>query len=216
MNTMSSWEAETKELLNRIEREIQEIKGDAEKRLALLQEKRWALLQALDAYSEYMGSKEFEPSQGLTLSDIQNKSHREILRLIAGRNDGRLIAKNAIKLMEELNIFGDSPNSDSIVYAVLNRSPEFVKLGSGLYRLNGSKVMSKPRAQRRKREGLMQVIQKLKVRNPEMTKKQIKNYLVKHRFDFHGKNPKRAVNMAWVSLGYAKADKEEKQPIKKE
>jgi hypothetical protein len=211
MNTSSLWEAETRELLSRIEREMHEIEADSEKRLSLLQEKRWALLQTLEAYSEYMGSQEVAPSQLLNPSDIKNKSYREILRLIAERSDGRLFARNAIKLMEELNVFGDSPNADSIVYAVLNRSPEFVKLGSGLYRLNGTKIQTKAKTKRRKRRGLTQVIKELKKRDPEMTKKRVKNYLIKHQFDFQGKNPKKAINMAWTRLGYSKRAKEAHQ-----
>lgn len=207
MEAMSLWEAETRELIRRIEQEMREIEADTEKHLALLQERRWALLQALDAYAEYIGSGEVAPFRLLSPDDIKNKSHREILRLIAERNDGRLIAKSAIKMMKELNVFGDSLNADSIVYAVLNRSPEFAKLGSGLYRLNGTKIKTRATTKRHKRKGLVQIIKGLKKQKPEMTKKQIKNYLVKHQFDFQGKNPKRAINMAWTRLGYTKREK---------
>lgn len=208
MNNISSWEAQTRELLSRIEREMQEIQADSERRLAILQERRWGILQALEAYAEFVGSRQSGSPQLLSSTDIKGKSHREILRLIAGRNDGRLIARNAIKLMKESNVFGDSPNADSIVYAVLNRSPEFVKLGSGVYRLNGTQVKSQAKTKRHKRRGLKKAVKELKKKNPQMTKKEVKNYLIRHGFDFEGKNPGQAVHMAWVNLGYAKAGKQ--------
>ncbi len=206
MNTISSWEAQTRELLSRIEREMQEIQVDSERRLAILQEKQWGILQALEAYAEFIGSGQSEPPQLLSPTDIKGKSHREILHLIAERNDGRLIARNAIKLMKESNIFGDSPNADSIVYAVLNRSPEFVKLGSGVYRLNGTQVKSQAKTKRHKRRGLKQAVKELKKKNPQMTKKQAKNTLIRQGFDFQGKNPGQAVHMAWVNLGSTKKE----------
>ena len=212
MSNISSWEAQTRELLSRIEREMQEIQADTEKHMAILQEKRWGILQALEAYSEFMGSGESKLPQLLRPGDIKDKSHREILRLIAERNDGRLLAKNAIKLMKESNIFGDSPNADSIVYAVLNRSPEFVKLGRGIYRLNGTQGKKKPKISRHRPSGLKQAIKKLKKNNPEMTKREVKNYLTRHGFDFQGKNPGQAVHMAWVNLGYAKEGKQQSLP----
>ena len=42
-----------------------------------------------------------------------------------------------------------------------------------------------------------------KEKNPEMTKKQVRDTLIKHDFDFQGRKPGQAVHMAWVNLGYA-------------
>lgn len=206
MNVVNSWEAETIELINRFEREIREMQDDTSQRVSILEQKKKILEDALRVYVENAGSRLAQSIQLLSSKDVANKSYREILRLIAQRNDGILMAKTAVKLMKEANVFGNPLNADSVVYAVLKRSPDFVKIGKGVYRLNGGRKQKIHVKTRRTKSKLHQAIKELKKNNPQMTKKQVKNTLIRLGFDFQGKNAGQAVHMAWVNLGYAKKE----------
>jgi len=203
MNTISAWEAQTRELFNRVEQEIKEIQTDTERRIAILQQRKWALEEALRAYQEMMGSELTQERYSLDRRDIMNRSYREILSMIASRNNGLLIARQAIRLMKEANIFGNPFNADSVVYSILNRSQEFVRVGKGVYKLNAGVGRTKLSTQKNERaSALRQAIQELKERNPQMTKSEILNTLIKKGFDFKGKRPSSAVNMVWIKLGF--------------
>ncbi len=206
MNTMSGWEAQTRELLERVRRDKELIQSEAQKRMAALEQREWALEETLRAYQEMIGTDLRQTSQELNLKDFDGKTYREILQLIASLNDGLLIARYAITLMKKANVFGNPENADSAVYSVLNRSPEFVRVGKGVYRLNGGteKVVA-PQKVRRRREvsGLVRVVEELKAQYPHMAKRELLNELIRRRFDFRGKDPIRAMNMAWVRLGYS-------------
>lgn len=206
MAFVNSWEVQTKELLNRIEKEIRNTQIDMEKRIAKLYEEAEALQKALQIYRERMGMSQ-DSQTPLSVNDIRGKSLRQILTLIASRNNGLLVAKQAIKLMKEANLFSNPNHADSIVYSILGRSPKyFVKVSPGVYSLHHiGKVERKTRGG----SGLKQKIKELKEMNPHMTKTQVKNYLIQQGFDFQGKRPGNAVHMAWISLGYPK---DEKQP----
>jgi len=77
----------------------------------------------------------------------------------------------------------------------------------GVYRLR----KQGERVPKQKGTGLKQVVLELKTVNPDMSKKDIKQTLVKRGFDFKGKSPGRAVHLVWITLGYAKKEKEGKQ-----
>jgi hypothetical protein len=202
MNTISAWEAQTRELFNRVEQEIKEIQTDTERRIATLQQREWALEEALRAYQEMMGSELTQEHYSLDQRDIMNRSYREILNMIASRNSDLLIARQAIRLMKEANVFGNPFNADSVVYSILNRSPEFVKVGKGVYKLNAGRGRTELSTKKDERAGaLRRAIQELKERNPQMTKSEVLSTLIKKGFDFKGKRPGSAVNMVWVKFG---------------
>ena len=207
MNTISAWEAQTKELYNRVEQEIKDFQDDAEKRIAALQQRKWVLEEALRAYQEMMGSELTQERYSLDQRDITDRSYREILDLIALRNNGLLIARQAIRLMKEANVFGNPFNADSVVYSILNRSPEFVRVGKGVYKLNTSKGRTKLSTNKDEKAGtLRRAIQELKEKNPQMTKSEVLSTLIKKGFDFKGKRPSNAVNMVWVKLGFTRKE----------
>jgi hypothetical protein len=207
MNTITGWEAQTKELFSRVEQEIKEIQSDTEKRIATLQQRKWALEEALRAYQEMMGSELTQELYSLDQRDIMGRSYREILDLIALRSNGLLIARQAIRLMKEANVFGNPFNADSVVYSILNRSQEFVRVGKGVYKLNASSGKSKLSTKKEGRAGaLQQTIQELKERDPQMTKTEVLSTLIKKGFDFKGKRASSAVNMVWVKLGFARKE----------
>jgi len=203
MNTISAWEAQTRELFNRVEQEMKEIQADTEKRIAILQQRKWALEEALRAYQEMMGSELTQERYSLDRRDIMNRSYREILNMIASRNNGLLIARQAIRLMKEANVFGNPFHADSVVYSILNRSQEFVRVGKGVYKLNAGGRRTKLSTEKNEiASALRQAIQELKEKNPQMTKSEILSTLIKRGFDFRGKRPSSAVNMVWIKLGF--------------
>lgn len=208
MNTITAWEAQTKELFGRVEQEIKELQADTEKRLATLQQRKWALEEALRAYQEMMGSDLTQERYSLDQRDIIGRSYREILNLIASRNNGLLIARQAIRLMKEAIVFGNPSNADSVVYSILNRSQEFIRVGKGVYKLNANGGKTELTA--KKKDGsagaLQRAIQELREKNPQMTKTEVLSTLIKKGFDFKGKRPSSAVNMVWVKLGFAKQE----------
>jgi hypothetical protein len=200
------WEIQTKELLNRIDKEIRNTQIDAEKRITKLYEKAEVLRKALQIYQDMMGMSQ-DSQTSLSINDIRGKSLRQTLTIIASRNNGLLVAKQAIKLMKEARLFSNPNHAESIVYSILGRSPKyFVKVSPGIYSL---KPVERIEQKTRGGSGLKQKIRELKQMNPQMTKAQVKDYLAEQGFDFQGKRPGNAINMAWVSLGY---HREEKQP----
>lgn len=207
MAFVNPWEIQTKELLNRIQKEIRDAQIDMEKHIAKLYEKAEVLQRALQIYQEMMGMSQDSPSL-LSPDDTQGKSLREILTLIASRNNGLLVAKQAIKLMQEAKLFSNPTHAGSIVYSILGRSPKFfVKVSPGIYSL---RHIERVKRKTRGGSGLKQKIKELREMNPQITKSQVKNYLLQHGFDFQGKRPGNAVNMAWISLGYPKEEKQSK------
>ena len=206
MAYVNPWEIQTKELLNRIEKEIRNTQIDMEKRITKLYEEAEALQKALQIYRERMGMSQ-DSQTSLSVNDIRGKSLRQTLTLIASRNNGLLVAKQAIKLMKEAKLFSNPDHAESIVYSILGRSPKyFVKVSPGIYSLQRIEGVKR---KTRGGSGLKQKIKELKEMNPQMTKAQVKSYLIQQGFDFQGKRPGNAINMAWISLGY---HKEEKQP----
>jgi len=63
-----------------------------------------------------------------------------------------------------------------------------------------------------KPSGVRQAVKELKERNPQMTKKEVVNYLIKNGFDFKGKKPINAVNISWAYLGYSQEGKQQSLP----
>lgn len=214
MSIASSWEAETRELLSRISKEIKEVRDNAERRIAELQEKAWALEQAIDTYLEMKGFTPEQEIQSLTQRDVEGKTIKEILRLIAQRNSGQLIARHAVKQMKGVDVFSNPDHADSIVYTVLKRSfPEFIKIGKGIYKLNGvQKGITSSAKENNKPSELKQAIQQLKSQFPQITKEGVKDILIERGFDFQGKKPGNSIHMAWVNMGYDKKDKQPEFP----
>ncbi len=206
MNTLSSWEAQTVELISLIGEHIKE----SQIKLDSLIEERRSLEKALQTYRQWIGSTH---AQEIKPKDFESKTLREILLLIAERNNKTVVVKDAVKLMKAAKVFGNPLHADSVVYSVLIRSPEFVKVGRGVYRMNGEQEREGKGIRKERIPGLKKAILELKAVNPDMTKQDVRDTLVKRRFDFKGKNPNKVVHILWVNLGYAKKDKKAQQSL---
>ncbi len=201
MNTLSSWEAQTIELMRLIDEEIHEVKG----RLDYLIEEKKVVEKALNTYRHRVGAKYAQSVQSIKAEEFGGKTLREMLVLIAERNDKLVVVKDAVKLLKEARVFGNPLHADSQVYSTLGRSPQFRRVGRGIFRLNGIHEQEKP-TKRHGTPGLKNALKELKQQNPQITKKEAGNILVKRGFDFGGKKPQRAVHMAWVNMGYARKE----------
>ena len=203
----SAWEAQTKELIARIEHEIEEIQAETARKIASLKKKRGALEESLLTYREMMYLADKPASRVLMAEDIRDKSQKEILRLIASRNSGLLIANQAVKLMREAGVFGNPDNASSAVYSVLKRAREFERVGQGVYKLRDwtEAAIIPPAKVKRARtvSGVRGAVKELKEKYPEMSKEEVLNTLIRNGFDFKGKKPVSAVNLAWAFLGYS-------------
>lgn len=148
MNTLSSWEAQTTELIHLIDEEVK----DSERRVNELLAERNSLVESLKIYRQRIGTQYAEAVKSLRPQDFEGKTIREMLRLIAERNDKVIVVKDATKLLKEAKVFGTPEHADSMVYSILGRSPEFVRIGRGIFRLNGAKQREK---QTVKRKGIL-------------------------------------------------------------
>jgi hypothetical protein len=136
MYSASAWEAQTRELISRIENEMQELQADTARKMAVWNRKKGALEESLVTFREMMYMQDKPVFEVLTPEDIRDKSQKDLLRLIASRNNGLLVANQAIKMMKEAGIFGNPDNASSAVYSVLKRSTkEFDRVGQGVYKL---------------------------------------------------------------------------------
>jgi hypothetical protein len=135
MDGTSAWELLTRELISRIDHDIEETQAETTRRIATLKIKRAALEESILTYREMMLISDKPGSQILTAEDVRNKSQKQILILIAGRNNGLLVANQAVKQMSEAGVFGNPENASSAIYSVLKRSPEFERVGKGIYKL---------------------------------------------------------------------------------
>jgi hypothetical protein len=203
LNTLSAWEAQTTELVRLIDEEIKE----SERKVKELLAERNSLVRALKIYRQRIGARYAKAMESLRPQDFQGKTIREALQLIAERNDKIIVVKDATKLLREAKIFGTPEHADSMVYSILGRSPEFVRIGKGIFRLNGAHQKEKAIARKAALPGLKQAILELKTMNPDMTKDDAVNTLIRRGFDFQGKSPKRAVHITWVNMGYMKKEK---------
>lgn len=81
------------------------------------------------------------------------------------------------------------------------------------YILNGLQESKKAGTRKERIPGLKQAILELKTVNPDMTRQDIRDTLIKRGLDFRGRNPNKAVHMLWVNLGYAQKDKQIQQDL---
>lgn len=135
MQGASAWELLTEELISRINHEIEETQAETTRKIATLKMKRAALEESILTYREMMHVSDKAGSLTLTAEDVRQKSQKQILILIASRNNGLLVANQAVKQMSEAGVFGNPENASSSVYSALKRSKEFERVGKGIYKL---------------------------------------------------------------------------------
>lgn len=145
----------------------------------------------------------------LTAEDVQGKSQRRILLLLAERNNGWLVVQHAISAMKEANVFGNDAGASAQVATLLGRSSEFEQVVRGVYRLkaespvveNVDAIVPVTTVVRRRSDtgtGLTKAVGELRFVHPEWTREQIADELLRSGWDFQGKRPHLAVSAVFA------------------
>lgn len=204
MGTNDIWREQTLELLARVRSEIAEV----EQSMIRLRTTEWGIEQALKAYDKRMNAETGGEYHPLTPEEIGNKSQKEILEIIAHRGNGILLAKQAVRLMKDANLFPTPENASSQVYNVLRRNSEFVRVRKGVYRLaSPTEANAHPRLVA-EMSLLARSVAMIRRDQPNLSKEQITKLLIDRSFPFHGKEAAKAVNMAIVNLDRRKKNPE--------
>ncbi len=127
-----------------------------------------------------------------------------MLIAIAKERQGYLNVADAVDVLFKANVGKDKLSIQNNIYSALNRmGKSFIKRTPGQYWYTGNgqdKDSSKP-------SGLRNAVKAIKDLNPQMTKQEVLNTLIRAGFDFRGKRPTQAVNITWAYLGYSKEGK---------
>jgi len=157
----------------------------------------------------------------LNTEGMRKQSTWNNLVAIMNTNNGLLVAVDATTILVEAGVFQEREHARNVIYSTLySHKKDVEKIREGVYRLHKRSDTNKNTAKesrtntkkQRTISGVRQVVKDLKELNPQMTQKQVLDYLLNKGFDFKGKNPGNAVNMAWVRLGYSKEGKQQSLP----
>lgn len=206
-NTNEPWIKETLGLLDELQKRKTTIEaeiGELEEELEELHEKITAGHSLIRAYIE----KHNLPSLPLDIDPhiLTNMSYPQMVIEIAKARQGYLKVSDAVETILKAEAGYDKRTVQANVYSAIGRlSKRFVKIKPGEYRFTNhiqESTSSEP-------SGIRQAVKELKEKNPQMTKKEVLNYLIKSGFDFKGKKPSNAVNITWAYLGYSKEGKQQ-------
>ena len=215
----STWEESTRARIN-----------EAKEKLLQYQDKMKQEEIEIEYWKRYISALE----SALNLSQHQN-GHKPInselfqtqstwnnLKLFMDANNGILIVADAVDVLVEYKIFKDREHARNVIYSTLySHKKDVEKVRQGIYQLKEKvtskliKARSKKHSQRIKTD-IAQVVKQLKDENPQMTRNEVLNHLLKKGFDFKGKNPSKCLTMTWVKLGYHKEGKQQKLPLQNE
>ena len=171
------------------------------KDLSVVQERLNVLEAARTLRGEFFGQIKADlDMRPLTEKEIENKTQKEILKIIARRNHLWLVAQSAIKLMVDVGVL--QPDSASAqVYTVLGKSKnEFVLVQPGIYRLQEPSGTQGILATSGVRTGITDKVKEILESHPEWKVPQIHNELIKQGWDFGDKIPKSSIAIAIANL----------------
>lgn len=209
LEIIRDWEKEHDNLNMKID-ELTEKIEELEYEQNEIEEKIMTAQALIQAYKEKYNISFIQNLANVPVNSWANKSYPEILIEIAQRSGGYLKVNNAVEFILQSGFSNDKRAIQANVYSTLGRmvqSNRFKKMRPGEYRfLNGTKKSDgKP-------SGIRQAVKELKDKNPQMTKNEVLNHLIKSGFDFKGKRPANAVNITWAYLGYSQEGKQQSLP----
>ncbi len=206
------WIKETNELLEDWEAQRQALR-DKYDQLAIELIDLDQLIQAghemISAYMKKHASEPTTPSN-INLESLANKSYPQMLIEIAKQSNGILNVSDTVDILLKANIGNEKQIRHNIDTALSRSRNHFARIGRGQYRFtNNIQSKKKEEEKTKERSGLREAIIDLKEKNPQMTSKEVLNYLILSGFDFKGRRPASAVNLTWGYLGYAKEGKQQ-------
>lgn len=215
-----TWE---EELLTRI-REARDKQTQAQETIKQVESeaKYWdeyatTLEKAMQLYREKQGIK-ISGRQTLDAERLRTQSTWANLVDIISANNGLLVVVEATTVLVDAGAFSDREHARNVIYATLySHKRDIERVRRGVYQLRAhNDIKKKPTTKKssklqkqRVNSGVRQVVKDLKEANPQITKNEVLNHLLKTGFDFKGKSPAQAVNIAWVHSGYYKGGKQQ-------
>lgn len=213
-----SWTQETTSLIEELSKELDNITSKIEHLILEKQDIEQQISAAETLIRIYRNKHQNESTiyQDIPKGYFGDKSYSEMLKEIAVKLGGVFKVVDAAEILLQAGVSDSKRTIQSNIYAVIRRNPEkFKKLKEGEYRYtNGSSVVTKSiqgtdKQHSRVKSGIQKAIKEIKDKNPQMTKKEVLNYLINNGFDFKGKKSVNAVNMTWAKLGYHKEGKQQ-------
>jgi len=209
------WINETMELLSEWERRRDDLRNKIEELQYEYNELEKSIISGHELVSAYKQKHNITSviARDLKITNLTNMSYPEMLKAIAKERQGYLNVPEATDILLKANVGRDRTSIQANIYSALNRlvkSKEFAKRAPGQYWYTGNgqdKNEARP-------SGIRQAVKELKDRNPQMTKRDVLNHLLRTGFDFKGKKPMNAINMSWAYLGYSKEGKQQTLPIR--
>jgi len=205
-----SWVKETMELLEDWESRRQSLQDKIEQLQNELMDLEGSIATGHALIRAYMEKHNISPQSfgDVSISYLTNRSYPEMLVEIAQRRQGYLKVADAVDVLFRANVGTDRRAIQANVYSALRRlKNRFAKMARGEYR-----YINHIKKDDSKSSGLRQAVKELKEKNPQMTKKEVLNHLIKSGFDFKGKKPVNALNITWAYLGYSKEGKQQSLP----
>lgn len=147
------------------------------------------------------------------IENASKKSYTQMLIEIAQQLGGYFKVLDAAEILYNAGVHNDMRAIQGNIYATLRRNKQYFKkivggeyaYTDGVIRINDQNTTKRTRTV----SGVQEAIKELKTNNPQMTKKEVLNHLLRINFDFKGKKPTNAVNIVWAKLGYSKENKQQ-------
>lgn len=152
--------------------------------------------------------------QPLLSDDIQGKSKREVLHLIARRNNGWLIAQLGIQLMMQAGLLSEDSGSAEVYTLLGQNKDEFIRVKPGIYYLSDfEREITELLQKAETRVRLVDKVAILRAEHPTWKAKNVCQELLHSGWDFGNKTPIFAVTMSFAYLAKRKKAQERKKSI---
>ena len=209
-------------LIENYEKRHEALHNKWEKMQNELMDLRDKIALAHEMIGDYMNTSNIPPTtitDDLKSGSLNNKSYPQMVIEIAKSNGGILNMVDAVEIIQKENPRMDKKTiQKGVGSAVYRYKDHFVWLKRGQYRYTNhvqtdNRPVQSKSDKRGEPSGVKIAVLNLKQKHPQMTLHEATDYLIKSNFDFKDKNPTKAVNMAWVNLGYSKEGKQQPLPI---
>ncbi len=164
----------------------------------------------------------------IQIEQLSNRSTWDNLMTVMSANKGMLVVIDAVSFLVDMKVYEDRERARHAIYSTLHNHKKDVEyIRKGVYRLKeigdkhpNMKDMTHHQQQsnhkgkvKKPNLHLKEKIEPLMASNPNLTRDEVLNILIRNGV-FQGiRYPKKALAMAWVSLGYAKEGKQQVLPI---
>ena len=159
-------------------------------------------MRAADEYESAAAEriKEQWGKDPLKPADVEDRSQREILIMLARRNRNWLAVEHAIRLMTEAGVFPEASNASAQIYTLLRTSKDFERVVPGLYRLVAPSEAKSPPPPQAGKSGLVDQVAAIVKDHPSWNRAAVVAELERREWDFRGRKPIFSVAIAFANL----------------